>query len=70
MTEEELNKARGAISLAIKQRREELNMSQHELAEKTGMGLFTIQRFEGGRFWLNLKQYIIIRNALGMKPIQ
>jgi ribosome-binding protein aMBF1 (putative translation factor) len=69
MTEEDLNKYRKKLATAITNRRLELDMSEQDLADRTGLGLSTIQRFEDGRFWLNMKQYIIIRDALDMPEI-
>lgn len=70
MTEEQLNKSRQKIAQTIKKRREELGILQTDLAEKTGMGVATISRFESGRFWLNMKQYILLRNALDMPDVK
>lgn len=64
MTEKELSKTRALLSERIKIRRAELGISQESLAEKTGMGIATIKRFESGKFWINMKQYILIRSAL------
>jgi transcriptional regulator with XRE-family HTH domain len=64
MNEKELLKARITISGFLKNRREELGITQTQLAEMTGMGIATIKRFESGKFWLNLKQYILLRHAL------
>lgn len=70
MTEKQLNEARQKIAEAIKARREELGLLQTDIAEKTGMGIATIRRFESGRFWLNLKQYVLLRNALDMSELK
>lgn len=43
-------------------------MSQGELAELSGMGIATIRRFESGKFWLNLKQYLILCHHLKCYP--
>lgn len=64
MNEKELLKARITISGFLKNRREELGITQAQLAEMTGMGIATIKRFESGKFWLNMKQYILLRHAL------
>lgn len=48
----------------LNNRRNELGISQATLAEQTGMGIATIKRFESGKFWLNMKQYILLRSAL------
>lgn len=64
MNEKELNNSRIKIAAVIQNRRNELGISQATLAEQTGMGLATIKRFESGKFWLNMKQYILLRSAL------
>lgn len=55
MNEKELLKARITISGFLKNRREELGITQTQLAEMTGMGIATIKRFESGKFWLIMK---------------
>lgn len=64
MNEKQLNDSRINIAAAIQKRRNELDISQAALAEQTGMGIATIKRFESGKFWLNMKQYVLLRNAL------
>lgn len=64
MNEKKLNESRKQIAAFIQNRRNELGISQASLAEQTGMGIATIKRFESGKFWLNMKQYILLRNAL------
>ena len=59
-----LNEARNLIAGFLKNRRIELGITQAQLAEMTGMGIATIKRFESGKFWLNMKQYVLLRNAL------
>jgi len=68
MNEKVLLEARGLISGFLKSRREALDMSQQELADLSGMGIATIKRFESGRFWLNLKQYLILCHHLRCYP--
>lgn len=68
MNEKVLLEARNLISGFLKNRREELGLSQAELAEVSGMGIATIKRFESGRFWLNLKQYLILCHHLKCYP--
>jgi transcriptional regulator with XRE-family HTH domain len=60
MNEKELNNSRIKIAAVIQNRRNELGISQATLAEQTGMGIATIKRFESGKFWLNMKQYILL----------
>lgn len=64
MDEKKFNESRQSIAAFIKNRRNELGISQAALAEQTGMGIATIKRFESGKFWLNMKQYVMLRNAL------
>ena len=64
MDELQLNESRVQIATFILNKRKELGISQTALAEQTGMGIATIKRFESGKFWLNMKQYILLRNAL------
>lgn len=64
MDEQKLNESRKQIAAFIQNRRNELGLSQAALAEQTGMGIATIKRFESGKFWLNMKQYVLLRNAL------
>jgi len=64
MDEQKLNESRIQIATFILNKRKELGISQAALAEQTGMGIATIKRFESGKFWLNMKQYILLRNAL------
>lgn len=68
MNEKVLLEARLLISGFLKSRREELGMTQAELADLSGMGIATIKRFESGRFWLNLKQYLILCHHLKCYP--
>lgn len=64
MDEHKLNESRQQIASFIQNRRNELGISQAVLAKQTGMGIATIKRFESGKFWLNMRQYILLRNAL------
>lgn len=64
MDEKKLNESRQQIAAFIQNKRKELGISQAELAQQTGMGIATIKRFESGKFWLNMKQYVMLRNAL------
>jgi transcriptional regulator with XRE-family HTH domain len=68
MNEKVLIEARKLISGFLKNRREELNISQQQLADMSGMGIATIKRFESGRFWLNLKQYLLLCHYLRCYP--
>lgn len=68
MNEKVLLEARDLISGFLKSRREELGMTQKELADNSGMGIATIKRFESGKFWLNLKQYLILCHYLKCYP--
>jgi len=68
MNNKVLLEARVLISGFLKSRREELGMTQEELAVLSGMGIATIKRFESGRFWLNLKQYLLLCHYLRCYP--
>lgn len=68
MNELVLQEARQLISGFLKNRRVELEMTQDTLAELSGMGIATIRRFESGKFWLNLKQYLILCHHLKCYP--
>lgn len=63
-----LNEARIIISGFLKNRRIELNMSQQNLADACGMARETINRMEAGKFWLGMKQYLQICEALCLFP--
>ena len=68
MNEKVLEGARDLISGFFKSRREELGITQLELAEASGMGIATIKRFESGKFWINMKQYLILCHYLKLYP--
>lgn len=68
MNENVLNEARNLIAGFLKQRREELKLTQQELADKVGMSRETISRMEAGKFWLVMKQYLLICEALHLFP--
>ena len=68
MNEKTLNEARKIIAGFLKQRREELGYSQEYVAEKTGLGRRTIIRAEQAEFWLGMKQYLLICEALHLFP--
>lgn len=64
-----LLEARERIATFFTERRLELGLTQADLAERTGLGLSTIKRFEAANFWPVLKQYIIICEALHLFPL-
>lgn len=68
MNDKVLLEARNLISGFLKNRREELGITQQQLADNSGMGIATIKRFESGKFWLNLKQYLILCHHLQCYP--
>jgi transcriptional regulator with XRE-family HTH domain len=68
MTDKQLNSSRNLIAGFLKSRRLELGLSQQDLADKTGMARETINRMEAGRFWLGMKQYLLICEALELSP--
>lgn len=67
MTEQQLQDTRKQIAGILKRKRNELNLSQDELAERTGLGIATIKRAESAKFWLGLKQFIVILDVLNSK---
>lgn len=66
MTQEELDRKRMEIGKEIQKHRIKQKISVEDLAARTGMGTATIKRFESGKFWINLKHYVLIRDALGL----
>lgn len=68
MKEEVLLEARALISGFLQNRRKQLGITQEQLADLSGMGIATIKRFESGKFWLNLKQYLILCHHLECYP--
>jgi len=68
MNEQVLNEARKIIAGFLRARRKELNLTQEELAERTGLGLRTVARAEQGKLWLGLKQFLIICKSLHLFP--
>ena len=68
MQEKILNEARLKIAGFLKNRRIELGLTQKEVAERTGMARETINRMEQGFFWLGLKQFLLICEALRLVP--
>ncbi len=68
INENVLNEARTIIASFLANRRKELGLTQIELAKSTGMGEATIKRVESGKFWINLKQYLILCQALNCYP--
>ncbi len=55
---------RKMIAAFLKDRREELNMSCEEVAEKTGLSRSTVWRIESGRFSPSLDIFLSITQAL------
>lgn len=68
MNEKVLNEARLKIAGFLKNRRLELGLSQYDLAASTGLARITIIAIEQGKFWLGMKQYLIICHALHLFP--
>lgn len=68
MNEQVLEEARKLISAFLKNRREELGITQQELADQSGMGIATIRRFESGKFWFNMRQYLLLCHHLQCYP--
>lgn len=57
---------RAEISKMIIDKRKQLNISQADLAEKTGIGIATVKRMEDPDYWPGLKQLLIVCHALDM----
>lgn len=68
MTEKALNEARLLMAGFLKKRRIELGLSQQELADRAGLARKTINAMEAGKFWLVMKQYLLICEALHLFP--
>lgn len=68
MNEQVLDEARNLIAGFLKSRRLELGLSQYDLAERTGLARKTIIAMEQGKFWLGMKQYLLICEALHLFP--
>ena len=68
MNEKTLDEARLKIAGFLKNRRLELGLTQKEVAERTGMARETINRMEQGFFWLGMKQFLLICEALHLVP--
>jgi transcriptional regulator with XRE-family HTH domain len=68
MNEKVLDEARKMIAGFLKARREELGISQADLADITQLGIATIKRMEDAKFWPGLKQYLIVCEALHLFP--
>lgn len=68
MNEKTLEEARQLMAGYLKQRRIELKLSQQEVADRTGLARKTINAMEAGKFWLGMKQYLLICEALRLFP--
>lgn len=68
MNEKTLDEARLKIAGFLKNRRLELGLTQKEVAQRTGMARETINRMEHGFFWLGMKQFLLICEALHLVP--
>ena len=55
-----LEEARELISRRFVDRRNQLGLSQQDVADRSGMGIATIKRFESAKFWIGLKQLLIL----------
>lgn len=69
MKDKATSQALQLISGFLRNRRKALGITQDELAELTGMGVATIRRFESGKSWINLKQYLILCQHLKCYPL-
>lgn len=64
MNEKVLESARDHFTGFLKNRREELKLTQQELADLCEFHRNTIVNLEAGKFWPNLKQFIVIAHHL------
>jgi transcriptional regulator with XRE-family HTH domain len=63
-----MEEARKMIAVILRSRRLELGYSQAHVAKKTGLGVRTIIRAEQAEFWLGMKQFLLICDALHLYP--
>lgn len=68
MNEKVLEEARQLMAGFLKNRRIELKLSQQEVAARAGVARKTINAMEAGLFWLGMKQYLQICEALHIFP--
>ncbi len=68
INEKVLEEARQLMASFLKNRRLELKLSQQDVADKSGLARKTINAMEGGKFWLGMKQYLQICEALHLFP--
>ena len=68
MNEKVLEEARQIMAGFFKNRRIELKLSQQDVADKTGLARKTINSMEAGLYWLGMKQYLLICEALHIFP--
>ncbi len=57
------------IAAFVTKKRIAEGITQLQLAEATGMGVATIQRFESGRFWVSSKHLVVICDYLKIKNV-
>lgn len=69
MDEKTLNEARDIIAAFLKQHRLELGLTQQEVADRAGVARKTINAMEAGLFWLGMKQYLQVCEALQLLPV-
>lgn len=58
MTDQQLNEQREQIATLLKYRRNYLQLTQEQVAEMSGLGIATIKRLEGAKFWIGTKQLV------------
>ena len=66
---EDLNQNREKLAKLLKERREELGLTQQQLAIATGYKQPTIARIEAGKFFINTKQLFVLCEALKLRII-
>lgn len=63
MSDERLDEARKLIGRHFAERRKDLGLTQDQAAERAGVSVSTIKRFELGYFWIALKQLLRLCEA-------
>lgn len=60
----ELKEKREEIAVKMISARKDLKITQLELSKSSTVGIATIKRFESGKYWINIKQFLLLKNAL------
>lgn len=68
MTDDTLQQALRIIGDYLRRRREELGLTQTDVARRAGISLRTVQRVESADSWIGLKQFLQICEVLHLFP--